>query len=370
MPEGHVAYRNFFAELVNEDREPVPLTEVYLHHWVAVKTFVKKGKKALLSSKPKIVTDPSVHVSMHYGHEHRIQFQEGADPKQETMHGTCSDSQSAVGWGVGSETRHLDLSIPAPYGLETGNPASIPEGYEEAWYLNIHAIDTRGAVDAISCLECLCSSYNVTVDVRGQPLPEGYRGGLRCCYDETHCAVKENEAMPTRKLFLEYTVTWVDMDETVIPVRQYFLDATDSRTSLTEAAECKVEYEIFGCDRDSGIYNCVDQQHAIAALPRGGEVIKGTLHQHYGGMGGIVYDKDGVVLCKSDPIYGKGTEPGDEAGYVVGMTSCNPEPGSIYVDEWKLLHVDAYYSSEHAHTGVMSLFSLTVADPIIRQVTQ
>lgn len=67
---------------------------------------------------------------------------------QETRQGTCSDSQDTTFFGVGSETRHTDTSIPAPYALETGNPAAIPEGYEEAWYLNVHAIDTRGAVDA------------------------------------------------------------------------------------------------------------------------------------------------------------------------------------------------------------------------------
>jgi hypothetical protein len=354
--------------MVTENGESVPLSEVYLHHWVAVRFLVKQGKKALLSSKPKL-TDPSVHISMHYGHEHRIHFQEGADPIQETRQGTCNDNSPSVGWGVGSETRHLDLSLPAPYGMVTGDPASIPEGYEESWILNIHAIDTRGAVDAVSCLECLCSSYNVTVDSRGNPLAEGYRGGLNCCYDGVHCAVKENEAMPPRKLYLRYTVTWVDMDESVIPVRQYFLDATDPRTSLYEQPQCKVEYEVFGCNKDAGINNCVDQRHAIAALPKGGEMIKVTLHQHLGGMGAVLYNKDGIVLCKSDPIYGKGTQAGDEAGYVVGMTDCTPEPGSIYIDDWELLHFDAYYSSEHAHTGVMSLFGLTVADPIIREVT-
>jgi hypothetical protein len=78
--------------------------------------------------------------------------------------------------------------------------------------------------------------------------------------------------------------------------------------------------------------------------------------------------QNGLVLCQSDPIYGKGTEPGDEAGYVVGMTTCHPEPGSIYVDEWELLQFDAFYSGEQPHTGVMSVFFLLVADPIIKEV--
>jgi hypothetical protein len=291
MPEGHIALRNFFAEVVNENGDSVPLYEVYLHHWVVIKYLVKKGHKELLSSKPKMVTDPNVKFNLHEGHAHRMQFQEGADVKKEERHGTCSDDPDLTFFGVGSETRHLDLSIPAPYGQESGNPASIPEGYEDAWYLNIHAIDTRGAVDAVSCLECLCEAYGVTKDSRGRPLAEGYRGGLYCCYDGTHCAVKENSAMPSRKLFLRYTVTWVDMDETVIPVRSYYLDATDPRTSLTEKPHCTVEYEIPGCSKDSESKMCIDHRHSIAAIPEGGILIKGSLHQHLGGMGGILSDK-------------------------------------------------------------------------------
>lgn len=71
---------------------------------------------------------------------------------QEERQGTCSDRQDTIFFGIGSETRHTDLSLPAPYGLETGNLAAVPEGYEEAWILNVHAIDTRGAVDVVRYL--------------------------------------------------------------------------------------------------------------------------------------------------------------------------------------------------------------------------
>lgn len=92
----------------------------------------------------------------------------------------------------------------------------------------------------ISCLECLCEAYGVTVNSRGLPLEEGYRGGFYCCYDQTHCAVKEDAALPARKLFVKLTVTWVDMDETVIPVRNYKIDGSDTRTSLDEKPICEV----------------------------------------------------------------------------------------------------------------------------------
>lgn len=68
--------------MVDEHGVSVPLFDVYLHHWVVFKYYVKKGHKKLLSPKPKIITDPNVRFSLHEGHEHRIQFQEGADVKK------------------------------------------------------------------------------------------------------------------------------------------------------------------------------------------------------------------------------------------------------------------------------------------------
>lgn len=68
--------------MVDENGIPVPLYEVYLHHWVVIKVYVKKGHKELVSSSPKKLTDPTVVFNMHEGHLHRMQFQEGADVKQ------------------------------------------------------------------------------------------------------------------------------------------------------------------------------------------------------------------------------------------------------------------------------------------------
>nr|GMD27272.1 putative stress up-regulated Nod 19 [Ipomoea batatas] len=45
-------------------------------------------------------------------------------------------------WGL----RHEDTDVLDPYGIEVGNP---PEGYGDAWELNLHMIDTRGTVDSL-----------------------------------------------------------------------------------------------------------------------------------------------------------------------------------------------------------------------------
>ena len=93
-------------------------------------------------------------------------------------------------FGLGSETRRTVTHVPDPYGIEIGDPDEIPDGYEEKWLLNIHAIDTRGMEDRLGCTECRCDLYNVTKDEYGDPLSSDYKGGLRCCYDKTQCRIK------------------------------------------------------------------------------------------------------------------------------------------------------------------------------------
>jgi hypothetical protein len=56
--------------------------------------------------------------------------------------------------GVGGETRGTLTRYPAPFAMEVGAPSGIPEGYERAWFVNVHGIDTRGAVNRMGCTEC------------------------------------------------------------------------------------------------------------------------------------------------------------------------------------------------------------------------
>lgn len=74
-------------------------------------------------------------------------------------------------------------------------------------------------------------------------------------------------------------------------------------------------------------------------------------------------EKDGRILCASLPIYGDGKEVGNEDGYIVGMSTCYPKPGSVKVVDGEVLTFESNYSSTQMHTGVMGLFYLLVADP-------
>ncbi|OEL15592.1 hypothetical protein BAE44_0023389 [Dichanthelium oligosanthes] len=339
FPTGHVAVKSFNAEVVDEAGVPVPLHETYLHHWLVEPYYAPKDADAAEAQKlPK-----------------RIMARNS---------GVCKTTLGQY-YGLGSETRHTATWVPDPYGIEIGNPERPPEGYEERWMLNVHAIDTRGVTDKLGCTECRCDLYNVTVDEYGRRVDEDYTGGLRCCYDQSRCKVKEGfENGEARKVFLRYTVTWLDWSDAVLPVKIYIFDVSD--TALLEGKSepaCKVEYQVEECSSENRAKNdCVHVQATKQVLPRGGDIVFGVAHQHSGGIGASLHGEDGRLLCKSIPTYGKGQQAGDEAGYIVGMSTCYPKPGTVTVRDGEVLTLVSNYSSERQHTGVMGLFYILVAE--------
>jgi len=76
----------------------------------------------------------------------------------------------------------------------------------------------------------------------------------------------------------------------------------------------------------------------------------------------IWWIQDGNVICTSIPIYGNGNEAGNEDGYIVGMSSCYPEPGSVKITAGENLTLESNYNSTNKHTGVMGLFYIYIAE--------
>jgi hypothetical protein len=157
--------------------------------------------------------------------------------------GICQGSVDPQYFGLGSETRGTETDIPDPFGTEIGNPAEVPEGFEEKWFVNVHAIDTRGAEDKLGCTECKCELYNVTVDEYGRSLRSDYKGGLLCCYDDTQCKLKEGFEGPKRSLYLKYTVKWVDWDDFIVPVKIYIIDVTDNLKLSDNSKEMNSDHD-------------------------------------------------------------------------------------------------------------------------------
>ncbi|XVF08571.1 hypothetical protein REPUB_Repub07fG0014800 [Reevesia pubescens] len=348
FPRGHIALKSFNGEVIDEAGNPVPLHETYLHHWIVEKFYVRKGVETL-------------------------EFNDNEKPNKsdyifERNSGICQNDVLGQFFGLGSETRKTATHVPDPYGIEIGNPAEIPSGFEERWVINVHAIDTRGVEDKLGCTECQCDLYNVKEDEYGRPLSPDYKGGLLCCYDHAQCRLKQGFEGVRRTLYLRYTVKWVDMDSSVVPVKIYLFDITDNwkrssnSTGITAVHDCEVEYDIESCHAtglaDDG---CIDTKRISLDMPFGGFLIYGVAHQHSGGSGSALYREDGQILCSSMPTYGEGEEVGNEAGYIVGMSTCYPQPGTINISEGETLIFESNYSSIRHHTGVMGLFYILVA---------
>ncbi|KAK7247409.1 hypothetical protein RIF29_42292 [Crotalaria pallida] len=116
--------RSFDVELVDEKLNPVPLHEVYIHHWTKTRYFQNNGM--FPNNKTRIVKRNS---------------------------GPCENLTMPYYWGLGGESRGVISDIPEPYGIEVGNPSELPKGYDEKWLLNVMTIDTRGAIDKFGCTE-------------------------------------------------------------------------------------------------------------------------------------------------------------------------------------------------------------------------
>ncbi|OIV91813.1 hypothetical protein TanjilG_14392 [Lupinus angustifolius] len=343
FPKGHVAIKSLDAEIVDEAGNPVPLYETYLHHWVIVKYL-----------HPKNVSTKSENVSW------------------VRNSGLCQHETLMQQFGVGAETRKTNTQVPEPFGVEIGNPTKIPKGYEEKWFLNVHAIDVRGVEDRVGCLECRCDLYNATTDEDGKPLSPGYVGGMSCCTDGRKCRLKNAFLGPKRTLYLKYTITWTKWNKFIVPVNVYILDVTDtfkisdkSNGLISSQHQCHTEYQVEACGKKhkdgSG---CIDVKKNRLQFQKGGYVIYAVSHLHRSGIGSTLYGQNGTVICSSKPTYGTGKEAGNEEGYVVGMSTCYPKPGSVKINDGEIVTMEINYSNTKMHSGVMGLFYIMLAEDL------
>jgi hypothetical protein len=202
--------------------------------------------------------------------------------------------------------------------------------------------------------------FNTTTTEEGDPLSEGYLGGLHCCTDERRCAVKEDFHGPERTLYLQYTWEYVEWDECVVPTSNFGIDVTRKDAS----GHGLIEYTVEGCgNADPESEDCVDTRDATMIAPFGGVLIILVSHLHSAALDSSLWGEDGRLLCHSPPIYGNGTEAGNEDGYVVGVVSCYPAPGSpaSRIIQGERLHYQVKYSKVNGpHTGVMGLLRVQI----------
>ena len=77
--------------------------------------------------------------------------------------------------------------------------------------------------------------------------------------------------------------------------------------------------------------------------------------------------QDERIICSSIPRYGNGNQAGNETGYIVGMSTCYPKPGSVKIIDGETLTLESIYNNSQEHNGVMGLFYLLVAEQLPHQ---
>lgn len=361
IPKGPIAVYRFEADVVEKDAEgnvvAVGNYDAYLHHHVV----------------------GSVHK--HY-----------TDSTNKWAPMKPVNFSRSVGFGAGTESRGTPQEFKYPYAFMT------VEG-EDEWVANVHIINTRkmSAGNAHHCLECPCTSEDViTADsVNGMQFVEDscnadlrfenntvcsaatYHGGLRCCEDSQFCLEKADLAaeLETSTYYLRYTIEYSE----IVPENRPLYLAGCCDASGDESHHGNVEYDVPKCDPELHP-GCVHTLATRQALDLGQnsvyqftqgkqsfedrevELVYAVGHQHRGGLGIQMFDeKSGDLLCSSVPTYGTGNEVGNEAGYVVSISTCTFDPPRR-MRASDLVRIVALYNNTEAHTGVMSLMYLALAD--------
>ncbi|XLU42840.1 hypothetical protein S245_037654, partial [Arachis hypogaea] len=349
FPRGHIGIKNFQAELVDEHQNSLPLYEAYLHHYFVLRYFENVTMSRQANQSQPI-----------YGKYFR------------RNDGVCQGSVNSYSWGLGVDARKTSLELPDPFRIEVGtHPENVPKEYnEEKWLFDIMVIDTRGTEDKKGCTECRCDHYNVKSEdfvsktgIDGKPMSGDYKGGIFCCEKTSQCKLQKGyNNKQQRKAFLKYTITWVDWDQYQVPIKFYILDVTDQVTynGSEPIHNCMVEYSITPQNTDIGHYHI---KKTKIPMKKGGNLIYSTVHVHPGIVNATLYGENGKVLCAVQPTYGTGEEPGNEKGYVVGMSGCYPKPGSIKIQDGEILTVEFIHENKY-NTGLMGHFYVYLAEEL------
>ena len=292
----------------------------------------------------------------------------------------------------GAESRGTHYRFSYPHGMVT------QEGEDEL-LAYIHIMNNRGYSQpgAFHCLECPCgeSDYDkdgiLKLDENSEDvlpswglcnqalLSNGntacsnttYLGGMRCCTDQRFC-IENNEGSDESdeyilRVTLEYTTVDDDSQDDLVPVK--FATCCDATGSI-EKHSGNFEYDIPQlCEpNDSLTEDCIHELTTVQFLNELGEdgetdhtddrwidLVYMAGHLHVGGLEISFYHHEtDELLCTSQPRYGTGmpTDIGNEAGYLVGMTSCDL---SHRMKNNALIRIVSRYDARQAHTGVMGL---------------
>ncbi|KAD4889165.1 hypothetical protein E3N88_21238 [Mikania micrantha] len=188
-----------------------------------------------------------------------------------------------------------------------------------------------------------------------------WAGYIIAIYDGTQCKVKNGVQNVSKNVYFKYTVKWVDWGDSIVPVKIFIFDVTDT-WEKTGIHDCLFEYDVKKSTTGVATNNYTSSRRSSVSFPTAGDVIYGFAQQYIGRTGASLHGEDGRVICSSKPIYGKGNDVGDEADCIVGISTCYPKPGSVKIAKGETVTLESNYSSKKMHAGVLGLFYILVAE--------
>mmetsp|Transcript_136037 Transcript_136037/g.339261 ORF Transcript_136037/g.339261 Transcript_136037/m.339261 type:complete len:486 (-) Transcript_136037:315-1772(-) len=252
--------------------------------------------------------------------------------------------------------------------------------------INVSAgtIDGQAADPPISCSPEFAATGNPSCHLAT------YQGGWRCCEHQVflvdtdkECANPDCSEKPLDEIFMKFTFFYEDAQP---DTRQVEAAACCDVTSVTQGAE-NIEYDIPACPQGTSPEACVHVVETVQPLAYFGDHPKSPLssyrgsdlvdlvfaapHLHLAGISIELIDHmTNKTICevhRTDDnsggiAYGHGTTPGDEDGYMVGLSTCRW--GGADAPRFRRDHpmrTRAVYSSASGHTGVMSLWLMDVS---------
>jgi len=233
-------------------------------------------------------------------------------------------------FGVGGESRNS----PVIFG-----DYALPSYAGEWWTANIHILRIDDVPDVQRCIECWAS--------------DGSTGGINYCPDGSFC--ETNSTAAAKNYYLRYTVSYT----TTLPPADKLIT-----THVLDATACHTEYDIAVGDGTDILTRKWDVHKA-------GDLVFAANHQHIGAIHmnvTLIRADTGVMeeLCFAEPVYGTGSEAGNEDGYVVKIPPCYFHDDPVPLNVGDVVHIEAVYDNTEEnnapHYGVMSLFYMGIAE--------
>ena len=405
---GTMALVDYMIDIVYENGSRVPLYDTYNHHY-----YFNMGTKKAMNSLYDFMQDAPYGFQTPDGLEGWVKGAKNPSSDDEDAINNrkllMSPQTMAAMRAKANEAAEQDPDTAmvgsASGAEERGTPHRLPEGYAylvdtpEALAPLFHFINTK-APDSLPeeqlktgeyspFLQCPCTPQRVLNEENGtvdgwKPFPpfgtcskqfyelenpscslETYKGGWRCCENGNYLIDTDNynvDEFPEDVVYGKFLLTFLDDDARELGIKETTALGHDVTGDLETRGN--VEFDVPQCENGTLPEDCIYEQSTVMYADGG---IDGSVagkmsipytvgHLHVGGIDISLYDDStGELICRSEAIYGNGTEPANEENYIVGMTPCIFDDPPVFNNNDKLRIVSRYNNTK-PHLGVMGLF--------------